>query len=332
MSRKTRKNELTSWARFDAWLNGTLYEEGQQTNGKSQEDMLEEKIHKSRGKERRKYLHIAKRPSVFQKYHLSRFARKLLSIYDGLYRCISVITCIIVIAVLVYTVSFLPAFGSPNAPDNNEVSARYIEQGLEETKAINIVTGMILDYRAFDTFGEANVLFVASSAVLILLRRDTRPVKNKKSKRALNNSQYVREQKPDPILRVAAKVLVPPIFIFGVYVILNGHLSPGGGFSGGTILGVALILYLNAFGEERIQRFFTTRTSRTVVFGALTFYAVSKSYSFYTGANHIESIIPQGTAGNILSGGLLLPLNICVGLVVACTMYGIYVLFSRGGM
>ena len=53
MSRKTRKNELTSWARFDAWLNGTLYEEGQQTNGKSQEDMPEEKIDKSREKERR---------------------------------------------------------------------------------------------------------------------------------------------------------------------------------------------------------------------------------------------------------------------------------------
>lgn len=41
------------------------------------------------------------------------------------------------------------------------MATRYIEQGLSETGAVNIVTGMILDYRAFDTFGESCVLFVA---------------------------------------------------------------------------------------------------------------------------------------------------------------------------
>ena len=61
-------------------------------------------------------------------------------------------------------------------------------------------------------------------------------------------------------------------------------------------------------------------------------YALLKTYSFYTGANGIESIIPLGTPGAILSGGLILPLNICVGLVVACTMYAFYALFSKGGL
>ena len=62
---------------------------------------------------------------------------------------------------------------------------------------------------------------------------------------------------------------------------------------------------------------------------ALSFYAISKTYSFYTGANHIHSIIPKGIPGNLISSGLILPLNICVGIVVACTMFGFYSLFDR---
>ena len=50
------------------------------------------------------------------------------------------------------------------------------------------------------------------------------------------------------------------------------------------------------------------------------------------GANHIESGIPLGTPGAILSSGFILPLNICVGLIVMCTMYAFYTLFRKGGM
>ena len=48
--------------------------------------------------------------------------------------------------------------------------------------------------------------------------------------------------------------------------------------------------------------------------------------------NPVPSGIPLGNAGNIISSGLILPLNICVGLVVACTMYAFYTLFKKGGM
>lgn len=57
------------------------------------------------------------------------------------------------------------------------------------------------------------------------------------------------------ILQKVAGFLVPLIIIFGIYVILNGHLSPGGGFSGGAIIGAGLILYLNAFGFAKTERF-----------------------------------------------------------------------------
>ena len=109
-----------------------------------------------------------------------------------------------------------------------------------------------------------------------------------------------------------------------------GHLSPGGGFSGGAIIGAGLILYLNAFGFQKTEKLFTEKTYKWISFGALTTYCLAKSYSFFTGANHLESHIPLGTPGHILSSGLILILNICVGLVVACTMYTFYVMFRKG--
>ncbi|MBQ5674511.1 MAG: hypothetical protein IIV45_05425 [Lachnospiraceae bacterium] len=255
--------------------------------------------------------------------------------FKGLYVVFSSIFCVLFILILLQMVSFSPKTGSVNNPANNKVSERYIEKGLDETGAVNIVTGMILDYRAFDTYGESNVLFIATITVFILLQN-----KSKKSSQTKNgtegqqkedeNNDRLYEPKNDLILQVVATFLVPIIMIFGIYVILNGHLSPGGGFSGGAIVGAGLILYLNAFGFKKTEKFFTEKTYKIICFVSLTFYCFAKSYSFFTGANHLESHIPKGTPGAILSSGLILPLNICVGLVVACTMYSFYAMFRKG--
>lgn len=249
--------------------------------------------------------------------------RKLIIFYK-IYVAAAILFSIVLAGLLLYTVSCLPRTGNASNPANNEVPERYIEKGLEETGAVNIVTGMILDYRAFDTFGESNVLFIATITVLILLH------KKKKSGTEEEENDRVFEPKNDMILKASAAILVPVIIIFGIYIILNGHLSPGGGFSGGAIIGAGLILYLTAFGFEKANRMFTEKTYKAVCFVALTFYCLAKSYSFFTGANHLDSHIPLGKAGHILSSGLILPLNICVGMVVACTMYTFYVMFRKG--
>ena len=158
------------------------------------------------------------------------------------YKAAAIVCCVVLVALLLITVSYLPPTGQATNPANNEVVAKYIEDGMQDTGAVNIVTGMILDYRAFDTFGESNVLFVATCTVLILMRDD----KKKERKNAVPKKQY--EPKSDSILQQITAILFPIIIIFGIYVILNGHLSPGGGFSGGAIIGAGLILYTNAFG------------------------------------------------------------------------------------
>ena len=247
-------------------------------------------------------------------------------IFQRLYRGFALLFCIFLVVMLLVAVSWLPTTGHPDNPADNEVAARYIENGLQETGAVNIVTGMILDYRAFDTLGESHVLFIATCTVLILLRMD-----RKEDIEESQANDRIREPKNDVILQTAAKVLVPPIMIFGIYIILAGHLGPGGGFSGGAVVGAGLILYLNAFGFAKTEKFFTAKTYRRMSFGALACYSLAKSYSFFTGANHIESIIPLGTPGAILSSGLILILNICVGVVVAGTMYTFYVMFRKGG-
>lgn len=319
MSKRVPKEayEKTRSYKFKQWFQGTKDPFLDTVELKPQEEFYEseEVVHEHQ----LQHQHI-----VEQAYDLEHNAQ--IRLFQKFYNVFSVIFCLCLAFILLVGVSYLPKYGHEENPVNNEVSARYIEQGLQETGAINIVTGMILDYRAFDTLGESHVLFIATCSVLILLRRD-----KKKNQETAEHNDRIYEPKNDVILQTVARVLVPFIEIFGIYVILGGHLGPGGGFSGGAICGAGLILYLNAFDFVKTERFFTGKTYKCMCFGALACYSLVKTYSFFTGANHIESVIPLGTPGAILSSGLILLLDICVGFVVAGTMYTFYVMFRKGG-
>ena len=93
-------------------------------------------------------------------------------VFKGLYVAAGCLIAACIIATLLLTVSYLPPYGEAGNPVNNEVTERYIEKGMEETGAVNIVAGVILDYRAFDTFGESCVLFVAACSVMMLMKKD----------------------------------------------------------------------------------------------------------------------------------------------------------------
>lgn len=101
-----------------------------------------------------------------------------------LFKVIAAVVLILVITlagVMVF-VDSLPKFGEPvfaNTP--NSASQTYIEEGLEKTGAANIVASVILDFRAYDTLGEATVLFTAIIGATVILRR--------KSKKRLEESE-----------------------------------------------------------------------------------------------------------------------------------------------
>lgn len=75
-----------------------------------------------------------------------------------------------------FAVHELPAFGEPIM----KVSSRYLETGIRETGATNIVTAVLLDFRAYDTIGEATVLFVSIVGAFVILRRHGRKGRGEK--------------------------------------------------------------------------------------------------------------------------------------------------------
>ncbi len=245
--------------------------------------------------------------------------------FDRRYNASAVLLLLVMTAFLAVSVLDFPAFGAAESPTNNEVTERYIGKGMEETGAVNIVAGVILDYRAFDTLGESHVLYCALTAVLVmLLAGEDEPGAGGELRDA------ERKLSADPLLQTTARILVPPVILFGCYIILNGHLGPGGGFSGGAVIGAGLILYALAFGFEPLGKLLNARSFPVITLCALGFYSLAKCYSFFCGANGLDSHIAAGTPGRIFSAGLILPLNCAVGLVVACTVYGIYSVFKRG--
>ncbi len=76
----------------------------------------------------------------------------------------------LILYIFSFTVAEMPPFGHPGNPSFNEVPKRYLEAGPEETGALNITSSIITDYRAFDTLGEATVLFAAIAAALATLK------------------------------------------------------------------------------------------------------------------------------------------------------------------
>ena len=75
-----------------------------------------------------------------------------------------------VLFIFINASSSLPTVGDPNSPASTHISPRYIEMSFEETGSKNFVTAVLGDYRAFDTLGEAIVIFTAGVATVLILR------------------------------------------------------------------------------------------------------------------------------------------------------------------
>ncbi len=325
MSRIREDYEKTAWRKLVHFINGDEHDVSEEAGFEVETEATSVRIHEEFFEEVEWNRRKEEADAMISKY-VDWPETRGVQYFRKLYRLMSAILCVTIIVFLLVTVAELPEFGNAGNPMNNEMYERYIEKGMEETGAVNIVAGVILDYRAFDTLGESHVLFIATCCVMILLRLDS------KEKGKAEENDRIYEPKNDAILQYIARYLVPIIMLYGIYVVFNGHLSPGGGFSGGAIIGAGLILYLIAYGFKKTERFFTAKTFSAISVTALGFYSISKTYSFFTGANHFDSIISAGTPGKLLSAGLILPLNIAVGMVVACTMYSFYALFRKGGM
>ena len=83
---------------------------------------------------------------------------------------LSLMTAMLLGAVLIYGTLDMPKWGDPQSPPSSHVSPYYLHHSLEHTATPNVVTSVLADYRGYDTLGETTVIFTAGMACILLLR------------------------------------------------------------------------------------------------------------------------------------------------------------------
>lgn len=139
--------------------------------------------------------------------------------------------------VLLTAVGDFPDFADPASPASSHLSPYYITQTMTDTAVPNMVTAVLADYRGFDTMFETAVIFVAGLTVVAILRRRGAPLAAPRP-----NGVRITAGYRDDIIRFVARIMLPYMQLFALYVLAHGHTSPGGGFQGGVILGASFIL------------------------------------------------------------------------------------------
>ena len=144
---------------------------------------------------------------------------------------------------MLFGVASLPRPGDDAAPAHAHATALYIEGGARATGADNLVTGVLLNYRALDTFGEVMVIFAALAAVMAVLTPAAPGSGDGPGAGGPAGAQV------SPVVAYVVRLTAPFIALFGAFVIFKGHVSPGGGFQGGVILGALLMLLSVVMGR-----------------------------------------------------------------------------------
>ncbi len=118
------------------------------------------------------------------------------------------------------------------------------------------------------------------------------------------------------------------IFLFGIYIILFGHLTPGGGFAGGVILASSYVLLMLAFGREFAEENLSLPVaSKLDCVGALLFAAVALcgllygAGSFFWNFIHHEYLVGTDYEFNLVSAGTIPLSNIAIGLKVCTSLF-----------
>jgi multicomponent Na+:H+ antiporter subunit B len=129
-------------------------------------------------------------------------------------------------------------------------------------------------------------------------------------------------------------MLAPLVFIFGLYIIIHGHVTPGGGFQGGAVFASGAGLLLIAFGSEAISKYVKEHylifgeSIGSLMFIGLGFLglAVTFFFNFLVGSPFFGRIPPSGpNSGDLWTSGLLPLMDIAVGLKVTAGISAVFV-------
>ncbi|MFD3157445.1 MnhB domain-containing protein [Haloimpatiens sp. FM7330] len=118
----------------------------------------------------------------------------------------------------------------------------------------------------------------------------------------------------DSIVKSCANIVLPLALTLGCYLILHGHLSPGGGFQGGVLIAGAVAILYSAYGIDTIRSTFNiTRLKVSEDLGALGFIFLASLGIIY-GTSFFGNIIHNtGEVGRVYSAGTIFWMNFAVG-------------------
>lgn len=125
------------------------------------------------------------------------------------------------------------------------------------------------------------------------------------------------------IVKTVTRLTVGLIFLFGVYIVLHGHLSPGGGFAGGVIIALSFVHMVLAFGKKFALRNLRESTiSLCEGIGALAFLGVA--LLGLAGGHFFMNVLPKGEPFHLLSAGTIPVSNIAICLKVSAGLFAIF--------
>jgi multicomponent Na+:H+ antiporter subunit B len=216
-------------------------------------------------------------------------------------RIVSILLLVIVAFGIRQSLAKIP-FGTPKT----KIGRYYIDQGIKETGATNIVTSVVVNYRGFDTLGEITVLFIAAIGLGAALT-------------AVPKEEMRKIEPASLVLYTGCRVLFPLILVFGTYIFIHGHLTPGGGFQGGAIIASGFLLIYLGCRERRINR---TVSNLAESLGGLVF-VVMGLLGLAFGGYFLLNFLPKGTANALFSAGIIPIIYIAIGFKVGSELAGI---------
>jgi len=211
---------------------------------------------------------------------------------------------------------FFDLFTAYQSDENlNRTGEYYAQNAATDVGAANLVTAVVVTYRGLDTLGEVSILFLTAAIISFVLKfRDEELEKN-------------REVRPtSEILDTATQVLTPIIMLVGIYIFMNGHLTPGGGFQGGAVIASAVLLMLLASPKMKISH---TVIATIETISGVSFVIIGALGIAIGGGFLDNSIMSLGTFGTLLSAGAIPIIYIFVGLKVGAELSNIIGTFSQ---
>ena len=126
------------------------------------------------------------------------------------------------------------------------------------------------------------------------------------------------------IVKTITRLTVGLILLYGIYIVLHGHISPGGGFPGGVIIALSFIHLILAFGKDvAFQRLNQFRASIFEGLGAIMFLSIAALG--FSGGHFFLNFLRKGKPFSLFSAGTIPLYNIAICLKVGAGLFLIFV-------